>query len=304
MKKLLLLSTLIAYMNNAAACGVCACSASNQYLGILPNSKSSFVGMQYQLREFKSSHDAMEGMQPETSRDFYHTAQLWGRYNPFGNVQLFAFVPYVYNERYEDAGYSRTTGLGDVTVLANYRILGANCTGKEWQHHLLAGGGIKLPTGKYDRQAITYNEGLPNIQPGTASYDFIVNTNYTLQHNNTGVNADVSYVITTPNRDKYKFGNRLSAGLLAFHNISARQLKLIPQAGARFEHAETDYSNYYYSIKNTYSGGNQLFASVGLQAFRNNIGAQAMFHIPLAQHYVGDMVTGKYKTELGIYFLF
>src|SRR5690606_33016471 len=102
---------LVAFSAQAAACSVCACSATNQYLGILPNSKNNFAGIQYQLREFSARHDAMEGMPPETSRDFYHTAQLWGRYNLPANIQLFAFAPYIYNERYEDAGYSRTTGM-------------------------------------------------------------------------------------------------------------------------------------------------------------------------------------------------
>lgn len=304
MKRLFLFFILVSGINYANACSVCGCSASNQYLGILPNSKSSFAGVQYQYREFQSTHETIEGASPEISKDYYHTVQLWGRYNLFRNLQLFAFVPYVYNERVENSVYSRNAGLGDVTVLANYRILGANCTGKKWQHNLLAGGGIKLPTGKYDRNDIKHNEGLPNIQPGTASFDFILNTNYTLQRNNTGINADVSYVITTPNKDQYKFGNRLSAGLLAFHNFAAGQLKLIPQAGGRYERNELDYSNYYYSVKNTYSGGNQLFASAGLQAFRNNIGAQAMLHIPLSQNYSDGMVKSKYKTELGIYFLF
>lgn len=304
MKKLILLTTFISGIYNANACNVCGCSASNQYLGILPNSKSSFAGVQYQYREYSGVHETIEGVEPETSMDYYHTMQLWGRYNPVRNVQLFAFVPYVYNERIENGTYSRNTGLGDITLLANYRLLGANYTGKEWQHNLLAGGGVKLPTGKYDRNDIKYNEGLPNIQPGTASFDFILNTNYTLQHNNTGINADIAYVITTPNKDEYKFGNRLSAGLLAFHTFAAGQLKLIPQAGGRYERNEMDYSNYYYSVKNSYSGGNVVLASAGLQAFRNNVGAQAMLHIPLSQNYSGGMVTNRYKTELGIYLLF
>lgn len=304
MKKLFLFLAILSGTNYTNACNVCGSSAGNQYLGILPNSKSSFAGVQYQYREFQSTHETIESAGPETSRDYYHTAQVWGRFNLFRNLQLFAFVPYVYNERVENSIYSRNTGLGDVTLLVNYRILGANSTGKEWQHSLLAGGGVKLPTGKYDRNDIRYNEGLPNIQPGTASFDFILNTNYTLQRNNTGINADISYVITTPNKDQYKFGNRLSAGLLAFHNFAIKQLKLIPQAGSRYEINELDYSNYYYSVKNMYSGGNQLFASAGLQAFCSNIGAQAMLHIPLSQNYSDGMVKSKYKTELGIYFLF
>lgn len=303
MKKLLIFLVSLSCIDAIQACTVCGCSASNQYLGVLPNSKNSFAGVQYQYREFYSKpHSSAEG--EEISHDNYHTVQLWGRYNLFNKVQLFAFVPYVLNERKESGVYSNNTGFGDITLLANYRILGAKCTGKKWQHNLLAGGGVKLPTGRYNSEAVRAYIELPNTQPGTASFDFIVNTNYTLLHNNTGLNTDVSYVITNPNKDKYKFGNRFSAGLLLFHTITANKFKIIPQLGSRYEMNSMDYSNSEYSIINESSGGNQLFASVGLQAFRNNIGGQFMFHKPIAQNYADGMVNSRYKTEMGIFILF
>lgn len=273
-------------------------------MGVLPSSKSNFAGIQYQYREFSSGHHAtVEGM-AETARDQYHTAQLWGRYNIFNYIQVFAFVPYVNNVRKEGNSYSGTKGLGDVTLLVNYRLLGANCNGKIWQSHWLAGGGVKLPTGMYNRADIRYNEGLPNMQAGTASYDFVMNSNYTLLRKSTGINTDLSFVATTPNKDRYKFGNRFSAGLLFFHNFAVQKVKLTPQAGLRYDYAGRDYSDYYYSVKNSLSGGSQLYASTGLQAFRRNIGVQAMYSKPVAQNYAGGMVINKYKTDLSVFLLF
>jgi hypothetical protein len=306
MKKLIPFLTLtVLFFSNVNACTICGCSASNQYLGILPQSKTSFVGIQYQFRAFNSTHIPEAGETiAKTSVENYHSIQLWGRYNVSERIQLFAFVPYITNERLESGGKSSVSGLGDATILINYRVLGANCTGKKWKHNLLAGGGVKLPTGKYDSYSIKYNEGLPNMQPGTSSYDFVVNTNYTLQHNNTGLNTDLSYMITTSNADKYKFGNRLNAGLNAFYTIQIKQFKLIPLLCARFEIAGCDYDNYSLGVKNDMSGGNQLYASVGIQAYYKKIGVQTMLLKPAMQHYAGGMVSNKYKAEVGIYFLF
>jgi hypothetical protein len=260
--------------------------------------------MQYQFRAFQSTHIPEAGETiTNSSVENYHTIQLWGRYNLSERVQLFAFVPYIVNQRIENGIVSNSNGFGDATFLVNYRVLGANCTSK-WKHNLLAGGGMKLPTGTYDSYSIKYNEGLPNMQPGTLSYDFILNTNYTLQHTNTGINTDVSYVITTANPDKYKFGNRLNAGLLLFHTIGIKQFKLIPQLGTRFEFAGSDYDNYNMGIMNDMSGGNQLYASVGMQAYYKKAGVQASLYKPVSQHYAGGQVSNKYKAEIGIYFLF
>jgi hypothetical protein len=306
MKRLISLLVVVLYVTNQTnACTVCGCSASNQYLGILPQSKTSFVGIQYQFRAFNSMHIPEAGETiAKTSVENYHTVQIWGRYNISDRIQLFAFVPYISNERIEGGVKSNLNGLGDATILINYHVLGANCKGKEWRHNLLAGGGVKLPTGKYDDYSIKYNDGLPNMQPGTSSYDFIINANYTFQHNNTGVNTDLSYVVTTQNADKYKFGNRLNLGLNAFHTIKIKQYKIIPLLGARYEIAGCDYDNYSLGLKNDMSGGNQLYVSIGMQAYYSKIGIQAMLLKPVIQNYASGMVSNNYKAEAGVYFLF
>lgn len=306
MKKVITLFVIITlFTNYAKACTVCGCSASNQYLGILPQSKNSFVSLQYQFRAFTGIHhsEAGESGINRTTED-YHSLQLWGRHNLSKRVQLFAFIPYVINKHIENGIRSNINGIGDITILANYRLAGVNCTGKEWQHNLLLGGGVKLPTGKYDSYSVKYNEGLPNMQAGTSSYDFTINTNYTLQHKKTGINTDISYVVTTSNKDKYKFGNRLSAGLLAFHTITNKQIRIIPQMGLRYENAGSDYDNFSLRLKNDMSGGNQLFATVGVQVFYEKVGVNVMYHNPVVQHYASGMVNNKFKMESGFYLLF
>lgn len=306
MKKMILtilLST--CYWGAMQACSVCGCSASNQYLGILPQSGNSFVGVQYQFRKFQSDHSAnMEEMTVTNPNDYYHTVQVWGRYTLLDRFQLFAFVPYVVNERIEGDSYKQTKGLGDITLMANYRLIKTDSANKMLKHNLLVGGGVKLPTGRYNRNDIRYKDGMPNMQPGTSSFDFTINTNYTIQLKNIGLNTDFSYVITTPNKEQYKFGNRFGGALTLFHSTIIRSLLVIPQAGIKYEHISADFDNYYYSIRNNTSGGHMLFTSVGVQVFYKKVGTQVLFHMPVAQHYADGMVKNTMKAEGGIYVLF
>ncbi len=288
----------------ASACTVCGCSASNQYLGILPQFHKHFVGLQYQHRSFQSEHPG-HGEQGSTySNEQYSTVQVWGRYNLSNRVQLFGFMPYSSNIKKESGSNTRISGLGDITLLANYRLLINEDPTSKWQQNLQAGGGIKLQTGAYDKNA-TFNEnGLPNMQPGTNSWDFILNANYTLRRNNIGINADASYTITTPNTVNYKFGNRISTGLLAFYWLEKNNLTLLPQAGLRIDLAGSDYDHYRNGWKNDMSGGSQLYATLGIQTFYKRLGAQIMYHHPVYQHYASGLVNTKFKSEAGIFLLF
>jgi hypothetical protein len=287
------------------ACTVCGSSSGNQYLGILPQFNKHFVGLQYQRREFKSLHPGHEANEPSsTSKEDYSTVQAWGRFNVGSRVQLFAFLPYVHNQKTEGSICKVISGVGDATVLANVRLLRLNNPEKQWRHNLQLGGGIKLPTGVHDDGAAQTADGLPNMQPGTGSWDFVLNGNYTVRRKAVGVNTEVSYTITSPNGVQYKYGNRLTAGTTGFYWYQRRAIILMPQIGIRAELAGPDYDNYRYGWKNDMAGGTQVYVSAGVQAFYKRLGLQVSYHHPVAQHYAGGLVNTKFKTEAGAFILF
>ena len=303
MKRIFLCGALLCTYAISNACTICGCSAANQYLGILPQSNNHFIGLQYQYRAFESTHTD-EPASSQLSKEYYQTVQLWGRYSIGKRLQLFAFVPYIYNRQEEPTASNSIIGLGDISLLANVRLLGLYDDCGKWNHKLQAGGGIKLPTGSYNNTSVTTQEGLPNMQPGTRSWDFIVNANFTVSRDRIGANVDASYTLTTVNPSNYKYGNRFSAGLLCYYQYKLSSLRLIPQAGLRTDVAGSDYDNYSYRWKNDMSGGYQVYSSIGIQAYYKKIGLQAMYHLPVVQHYARGLVTAKSKTEAGIYLLF
>lgn len=303
LKTLLLALSVMSY--NAEACDVCGCSASNQYLGLLPKSTLSFISLQYQYNSFKSDHPSLFENRPnEVASDYYNTVQLWGRYAVTDRLQVFAFVPYRYNMQKTDTSTYTNSGIGDMSVLANWVLIKDNVIDAKWRHQLFAGGGVKAPTGSYTGITAMDKQGLPNMQPGSASWDFIVNANYTVRKNAAGINLDAAYTFTTANKDAYKYGNKLNAGLLGFYFIKKGKYNFIPQIGVRYEYSLHDYDNYTRKWLNEQSGGYMSFATAGLQVYYNKIGAKVTYQQPLMQQYSSGYVTARQRIDVGIFLLF
>ncbi len=290
---------------SAQACDLCGCSAGSQYLGILPQFYRQFIGVQYQYTSFSAMQASlMDPEDYERAYEFNSTYQVWGRYYLGKRLQLFGFIPYHVNSGSDAGSPFKTEGIGDVSVLANYVVIKDDSNCKVWHQALLAGGGVKLPTGKNTGITTLDEQGLPNVQAGTGSWDFVVNANYTVRREKIGVNADVAYTITTANSSGYKYGNRLNSGVMAFYWYAKNSFSLMPQAGVKYEYSLHDYDNYQRKWLNENSGGNVVFGSVGAQAYYKRVGAKAIYSIPLSQHYAGGNVTVNPRIETGVFFLF
>lgn len=285
------------------ACDVCGGASGGQTLGLLPSFSRHFAGIQYTYGGVESKHPSLfSGLPEEHSVQYTNSLQVWGRYKAGKNLQFTAFVPYIHNT-YNDGKSLSAEGVGDITLMAGYVLLRPG-EGK-LTHSLMAGAGVKLPTGRYTGITERDQLGLPNIQPGTGSYDIPVNINYTLRHRTGGLNADVTYLLTTANRDNYKYGNRLSASLLYFYTLPGDRFSILPQAGFRLEQALHDYTDYKQQLLNKQSGGYMLFASGGVQAYYNDkIGGRLLLHLPVSYHYASGYVTPRAKVEAGVFFIF
>lgn len=304
MKQVLCCLLLLTAATATKACDACACASQGGNLGILPQYYRHFAGLQYQYSEYGNSHANNDGS-TTASTQYYHAMQLWGRYYISRRIQLFGFVPYHYNVQNTGNTHTVIKGPGDVSLWANTTLLQtADTVCSPLKQLLLAGAGVKAPTGEYKGISQLDKEGLPNMQAGTGSWDFIVNTNYTLRKNNLGMNLEASYTFTTVTTDNYKYGNRLATGLLGFYSTQLRSVTLLPQAGFRYQYTLHDYDNYKLKWLNKQTGGQFLFAVAGLQAYYKRIGLQLNYSIPLAQNFAKGNVTAKQKADAGLFILF
>src|SRR5215813_12420697 len=120
MKKFFLAGMLFLAIQNINACDVCGCSSGAYFIGPFPIFHKHFLGTRYTFRTFKS---AIAGDPSQFSNDFYQTVELWGGWNIGKRWQVLGFVPYNMNRQKSDDGLSKSSGLGDISIIINYNLL-------------------------------------------------------------------------------------------------------------------------------------------------------------------------------------
>jgi hypothetical protein len=304
MKKIITLFLLIVgCLQQAVACDVCGCSLGGNYFGILPLYNKNFIGLRWSQAKFYSYIAPTQNMSSQYSNDRYNKMELWGRFYVTKRIQLFAFVPYVYNQMNGSDQNVSALGLGDINIMTNFVIVNTSEVQSDFQHMLIGGGGAKLPTGKFsltDRGKIINR----NFQAGTGSLDFNFNAVYTLRYKKTGVNVESGYKINTRNRDGYLFGNQYRASAQAFFWYKSGVFSFLPHGGINYERAARHKDG---EIVQVNTGGSAWLASGGLDVYIRRITLGINYQKPVSQHYNSDAsaeITSKARWTTSVTFNF
>lgn len=288
---------------SASACEVCGCANAGSYFGIMPQVGRSFVGVRYRTASF-DSHLSNPMLQ---TREQFQSVELWGRFYPLKRIQLMAFVPYFFNHQTEvKTGVNRRLNtLGDASVVANYNLFNTfwdSTYHGNIQHSLLVGGGVKLPTGRYEYDIAGLTDvANPNFQPGTGSTDWFVTALYSMRFGAWGWNTDLTYRYNGLNPNRYRFGNRVTANTLLFYNKELQKLTLMPHAGFYTEIAEKDF-NRKERVERT--GGYISTANVGLDVFLQRFTVGATYQQPIAQNLAVGEIRASARLTTHITFMF
>lgn len=306
MKKWFVFAVLHFTINEASACEICGCSGNGYHLGILPQFKKHFIGVRNTYRVFNSQHLISEQLHilGKKSVEYFNTTEIWGRYQVGKKTQLFVLVPYnSFTQKEEGLAAQKVQGLGDISILAN-RILMTKNAGKmdKIQQTWQAGGGVKLPTGRYDSD--NSDDLNANMNAGTGSFDILLNTIYTIRYNHFGLNADAGYRINTANTDEFRYGNRITTGARLFYwkNLGrAMKWSILPNIGILYDRAAKDD---HHQEKQTYSGGSitNLVAGTEIYAGKWTLGA-SWFH-PLQQDLSKGLVKMKSQVTINMAWVF
>lgn len=275
-------------------CDACGCSSNGGSMGFSSVFNNNFVGLRYFYQRY-ASKDGIFNNSPWVREDF-NTVQAWGRIPIGRKIQVSALVPYHFHTRQRAAGDENIEGLGDITVLAMYDLYETTKDSTIFTHKLQMGGGMKLPTGKYDSEN---NKGSvnPGFQVGTGSWDYLLAAEYVLKKGQLGLSAMANYTFKTENKKNYQFGDQLNYGGTLFCLIERRSLKLVPQAGISGEVFE---SNRQYGQEVPDSQGDVVFGKFGIEAGVKDfsIGVNAM--LPINQNLSGGNVESDYRWSINL----
>lgn len=282
-----LMGLLFTGVQTAQACDACGCGVGSYQFGILPQQTKNFVGIRYQQKSDKTTpmHADMQ------SEEFFQTTEIWGRFYPVKKVQVLALLPYNFNEQKLDGETKMVHGFGDALVLVNYNLL--NNTDSLYQpvkHNLFVGGGVKLPTGHFQR-TVEGSELNPNLQLGSGSLDFVANAMYTIRYDKIGLNTNVTYKYNTENKNDFLFGNKFGAGTVLFSVLKVKEMAFMPNIGFNTELTGKDYQ---YGDKLAESGGYVNLVSLGTEVYFKKVSAGITAQKPVSQNLSeGYVKTGK-----------
>lgn len=302
MKKVFLFILIIASSLSTIACDICGCGLGNYYVGLLPQFSRSFIGLRYQFSKF---HTRIKNNNAEYSNDLFETAEVWGGFNVGKKWQILAMVPFNIVNQNSDEGFSKNNGVGDVTVMANYKLFDhtfGTLNKKLINQQLWIGGGLKLATGKFsaDKNDPAFI-ALANTQVGTGSTDFIFNVLYNININRLGFSNSVRYKINTANTDAYFFGNKFTSSSIAYYRVTKNKTTITPNAGLLYEQTAVNKLN---SKIIDETGGYLLSTAAGMEINFGKITVGGNLQLPLQQNFANRQTVNQIKGMVHLTFAF
>ena len=270
------------------ACDICGC-----FMGITPYYNRNSISLLYRYRSFNGYNGQSHSLFPNGGKFFiparsqnapitghagnpddyelYRSLEIRGKYFINSRLEINAILPYVSNsERYN--GYtSSISGIGDVNFYAGYHLV--QKLDDNFKQQLIAGLGVKLPTGKND---FKNNEGIRYsslMQGGTGSTDGFVYLNYMVGLGKFGASLNTSYKVNGTNSRNEGIANSTTSFLNIFYTQQiGKDVQVMPSAQFFYEYSGGEKYN---GVKTGEHVMNNLMGGVGADIFYKNIALNA-----------------------------
>lgn len=277
------------------ACDACGCVGAAG-LSLMPHQQSSFVGLSWQSLRFRGSSTDFEDI------DHFQLASLQLNWRVAERLQLLAILPYRMNATQLNDQLNRSNGLGDMSLMAQYRVFpGKNISLSPVKHVLDVGLGIKLPTGKFQDE-VQANALPTNYQLGSGSLDYLARVRYHLSRGNWNFQVDVFGRLTTVNSQEYRFGDQLSVHSFVGYWHRRVGYSVMLYTGLYTEYMSQDVNRGFYQL---FTGGNGQYISTGMETLLGgNYSMGVNIQPPISQNYAQGDIVAKSRFQFRFNFLF
>lgn len=296
----------ICSLQEAIACDICGCGAGSYYIGVLPDFSSRIIGLRYRGNNIRTHLGPGGTTSYLTTDEAYHTAELWGGWTIKNKVRIMATIPVNYNTKKSQESDLSKTGLGDMSVQGFYRVWNKRSVVRKDKllvNDLWIGGGVKLPTGKYEPADNDISGQSANLfQLGTGSIDFMLGMMYDIRLQDAGVNLSAAYKINTANKYDYYYGNKLSGSLQLYYKFRIKnKLTITPNLGAGYECSVRDLNGGYGVYT---SGGYALYGTAGAELNYRRLAFGSNYQPPLKQELAHGAIKAGDRLMLHLSFMF
>ena len=305
MKKTVLLVLCFVIPNIILACG---CDMLIAYQGIMPTDYNGNIGFNMRQSYFKGAaltHNHSDGTAHSHGKmnQLLNNYELNYRFFISRKLMLSGNIPISDYQLSSSKALSnvRNTGIGDPYLLFKYEVISPSKNEEvNTKHRLLLGSGVKIPLGKSykdfaDNQPV--DENLLQLQLGTGSVDWIVNANYQLRNNKSGLQTDVSFKENFANAVGFIKGKQLNVQSNFFYQKRWTKSVIMPFIGALYENAAND------KINNTVlvnTGGSNWYSNLGAELFIKKITVFFNYQQLMSQKLNGFQMKNNLRFNLGI----
>lgn len=280
----------------------CCCTGAGANYSILPNLNKHVIGLRYSYKNYFSETQSLNpDLNGNISTQHLNTVELFGRFNLKERLQFSVFIPVNFIQQKSAGELSKTSGLGDMSLLLQYNALDPlRCNGKKSKHQLRLGVGTKLPAGEFVIN--DDNSFKTNLQLGTGSIDFVTSAIYTFRFKNFGFNTSASYKLNTTNNKGYRFGDKVQSGINLFYVFDVKDVQLMPSAGFNYEHQLTNKKQ---GRELSFTGGDFLTTVVGFDVYYKQFAFSSAFSPALMNrlNWAGE-TKNKFNIEAGVFYNF
>jgi len=289
-------------------CDLCGC-----YMGLDPNFDMNQIGIRLTSYKFSmSGHSSSAsssnpnelqldhaGHGESASTEYYNDVELYFRYYITPKLRLFFSIPFSSN----DIDGKKLNGVGDAKFISQYQLYATSIDGRTnfWQR-VFIGGGFKLPTGVYNK-TLTYGVLDPHFQPGTGSFDFLLNGLYMAKLEKTGLGwrNDIIYTLNTTNSNGYRFANRFNLTSTFTFDVMANDWTFLPHAGIYLETTGADTQD---GKTAPDTGGNAFFGTGGLDIYYDVFSFDFNIKYVLSENLNGQQPSNDFRLFLGLGYSF